>query len=443
MSKTIIRLLFTTLTAASFSVANAQIKPLVFTEFDLPNGAHVILHEDHKAPVVATVVHYKVGSRDEDPSRTGFAHFFEHLMFESTDKIERGTVDKLITAAGGQLNAYTSVDETVYHFEVPSNQFKLALWIEGQRMRKLQINPIGVETQRGVVKEERKNRYDNAPYGGWYEKIHSYLFANTPYAWAPIGSSQHIDSASIAEFKHFYDSYYQPNNAIISIAGDFDPVEVREVLNAYFAIYPQAPQPVRPIFSGLQPMTSEIREVIKDPKAQLQAMFMGYRGLSMTDEDAYAAELLTGILSRGESSRMYRALVDSQQVAVQVNISNGFRQYAGSLLLIGIAAPGKDLASIEAGIDAEIQNLLAHGVTDEELTKAKNQAEVEAIGQRSGMYNKALQLASYYRYYGNTGLINNELEKYLKVTKADIMRVAEKLFKSKNRVVLNYLPSKG
>ncbi|NQW30148.1 MAG: insulinase family protein [Ignavibacteria bacterium] len=426
-----------------FTATHAQVKPLVFTEFDLPNEAHVILLEDHTAPVVATVIHYKVGSRDEDPARTGFAHFFEHLMFESTDKIERGTVDKLVTGAGGQLNAYTSVDETVYHFEVPSNQFKLALWIEGQRMRKLNINPIGVETQRGVVKEERKNRYDNAPYGGWYEKVHAYLFANTPYAWSPIGSSQHIDSASIAEFKAFYDSYYQPNNAIISIAGDFNPDEVREVLNAYFAIYPKAPSPIRPVFTGLQPMTSEIRETIKDPKAQLQAMFMGYRGLSMTDDDAYAADLLSGIMTRGESSRMYRTLVDSLQVAVQVSMSSSSRQYAGSFLVIGIAAPGKELADVEAAIDAEIKKLLEGGITDAELAKAKNQSEVEFISQRSGMYNKALQLASYSRYFGNTGLVNNELEKYMKVTKEDVMRVAQKILKTKNRVVLNYLPSRG
>ena len=194
--------------------ATAQVKPLEFTEYDLDNGLHVILHEDHTAPVVATVVHYKVGSRDEDPQRTGFAHFFEHLMFESTDQIERGTIDKLITSAGGRLNAYTSIDETVYHFELPSNQVRLALWIEAQRMRGLKINDIGVETQRGVVKEERKNRYDNAPYGGWFEKVQAKLFDGTPYAWAPIGSAQHIDSASIAEFQAFYDQFYQPNNAI-------------------------------------------------------------------------------------------------------------------------------------------------------------------------------------------------------------------------------------
>ena len=209
-------------------------KPLDFKEYDLPNGLHVILHEDHSAPVVATVVHYKVGSRDEDPARTGFAHFFEHLMFESTDKIERGTVDKMVNGAGGELNAFTSNDQTVYHFVLPSNQVRLGLWIEAQRMRKLQVNSIGVETQRGVVKEERKNRYDNAPYGGWLEKAQKALFEGTPYEWSPIGSAQHIDSASIAEFTAFYNQFYQPNNAILVVSGDFDETMIRETIDAFF-----------------------------------------------------------------------------------------------------------------------------------------------------------------------------------------------------------------
>lgn len=435
-------LLLLALAVVGITGATAQVKPLSFKEYDLPNGLHVILHEDHTAPVVATVVHYKVGSRDEDPSRTGFAHFFEHLMFESTDKIERGTVDKLITSAGGQLNAYTSTDETVYHFVVPSNEVRLPLWIEAQRMRTLNVNDIGVETQRGVVKEERKNRYDNSPYGGWNEKVSSLLFDKSPYAWAPIGSAQHIDSASIQEFVDFYNMFYQPNNAILVVSGDFEESIVKETIEAYFGGFEKASEPRRPQFGSLPAYTNEYRETIEDNKAQLPALFIGYRGVSATDKDAYAAELLMTILAGGESSRLYRGIVD-KQVAVQASAFHRPMEYAGIAYLIGIASPGKGLEDVEMALDAEIEKLMAEGVTDDELKKAKNIAEAQFVGGRQGMYTKALQLANYNRYYKNTELINNELDLYLEVTKEDILRVAKKIYTGKKRVVLTYLPKKG
>lgn len=418
-------------------------KPLDFKEYDLPNGLHVILHEDHSAPVVATVVHYKVGSRDEDPARTGFAHFFEHLMFESTDKIERGTVDKMVNGAGGELNAFTSNDQTVYHFVLPSNQVRLGLWIEAQRMRKLQVNSIGVETQRGVVKEERKNRYDNAPYGGWLETAQKTLFAGTPYEWSPIGSAQHIDSASIAEFTAFYNQFYQPNNAILVVSGDFDEAMIRETIDAYFGGYAKAPEPKRPVVGDLKPLEGEIRETINDPKAQLPALFISYRAMKQTDPDAYAADLLTTIMSNGESSRMYRTLVDSLQLAVQASMSLFPRELVGMAFCVGIVAPGKDPADVEKAIDAEIANVIANGVTDEELQKAKNITEMNVVEQRMGVYQKALALSNAYRFDGATGAINDELVKYSKVTKADIQRVAKRMFGTKQRIVLTYLPAKG
>lgn len=434
--------LFVTLLGC-FSVAGAQYKPLTYTEYDLPNGMHVILHEDHSAPVVATVVHYMVGSRDEDPARTGFAHFFEHLMFESTDAIERATIDKMVNGAGGQLNAFTANDQTVYHFVLPSNQVRLGLWIEAQRMRKLQVNRIGVETQRGVVKEERKNRYDNAPYGGWMEKTQATLFAGTPYQWSPIGSAQHIDSASIAEFKEFYDAYYQPNNAILVVSGDFDDALVRETIAAYFGGYPRSPEPRRPTVGELPPLSGETRETINDPKAQLPALFMSYRAMTQTDPDAYAADLLTTILSNGESSRFYHSLVDSQQVAVQASISMFPREFVGMVYCVGIAAPGKGLADVEKGIDAELRLVMDSGVTDEELTKAKNITEASFVEGRMGVYEKALALSNAYRFDKTTSAVNDEMAKYMKVTKADIQRVAKKLFGTNQRIVLTYLPVKG
>lgn len=423
--------------------ASAQYKPLAFKEYDLPNGLHVILHEDHSAPVVATVVQYKVGSRDEDPARTGFAHFFEHLMFESTDKIDRGTIDKLVNGAGGELNAFTSQDQTVYHFVVPSNEMRLALWIEAQRMRKLHIDKIGVETQRGVVKEERKNRYDNAPYGGMLDKMMAGTFKGTPYSWSTIGSAQHIDSAAISEFKDFYDKFYQPNNAILVVAGDFDEAIVRETINAYFGGYPKAAEPSRPQFGGLQPITGPTSETINDPRAQLPAVFIGLRGIGMKDPDSYAADLLAKIMSNGESSRLYKSLIDSAQICVNADLSIIGREYGGLVLLVGVAAPGKDIKPVEDALLAQVGKVAEGGVTDEELTKAKNQAETEFMQSRMGAYEKALALSNAYRYFGSTNEINEELARYLKVTKADIQRVAKRLFQTNGRVVVTYIPVKG
>jgi predicted Zn-dependent peptidase len=364
-------------------------------------------------------------------------------MFESTDKIERGTIDKMVNGAGGELNAFTSNDQTVYHFVLPSNQVRLGLWIEAQRMRKLQVNSIGVETQRGVVKEERKNRYDNAPYGGWLEKAQKALFEGTPYEWSPIGSAQHIDSASIAEFTAFYNQFYQPNNAILVVSGDFDESIIRETIDAYFGGYGTAPEPKRPVVGEMKPLEGELRETINDPKAQLPALFIAYRAMNQTDPDAYAADLLTTIMSNGESSRMYRTLVDSLQIAVQASMSLFPRELIGMSFCVGIVAPGKDPADVEKAIDAEIANVIANGVTDEELQKAKNITEMNVVEQRSGVYQKALALSNAYRFDGATSAINDELVKYSKVTKADIQRVAKRMFGTKQRIVLTYLPAKG
>ena len=210
--------------------ARVELKPIKFVEYDLPNGLHVILHENHAAPVVSTYVLYHVGAKNERPDRTGFAHFFEHLMFEGTANIPRGTIDKLISGAGGNLNASTSFDQTDYYFNVPSNQLKLALWIESDRMLQAVIDEKGVETQRKVVKEEKRMRYDNQPYGSLFEQLAKLVFAGTPYAWVPIGSVQYIDQAKIEEFREFYKTYYIPNNATLAIAGDIDIEKTKQLV---------------------------------------------------------------------------------------------------------------------------------------------------------------------------------------------------------------------
>lgn len=420
--------------------AHAQINPINFEEFTMKNGLHVILHKDVSAPNVAVLVQYRVGARDEDPKRTGFAHFFEHLMFEATDYYKRASLDKLIQGAGGELNAYTSFDETVYHFEVPSNEVRLPLWIEAARMRTLHVDSIGVETQRGVVKEERKNRYDNSPYGDWFERTSSKLFNNGMYSWTPIGSAQHIDNASIQEFKDFYNNFYQPNNATLVVSGDIDVKQVKGFVNEYFGKLPKGPQPKRSDVA-LKPMSPGVtRETIDDPKAQLPAVFMGYRGPKIGEKDAYAMSMLMDIMRSGESSRLYQRLVDKDQIAVQASGGAQNLQASGMMYGIGIVAPGKTPDEVIKAIDEEIEKVKTDGVTDEEFLKAKNIAEVRFIEGKKNVLEKARSLARYHTYFGKASMINTEIKDFMSIKKEDLKRVANQYFTQDSRVILQYMP---
>ncbi len=423
--------------------AQAQIyKPLTFTEYTLPNGLHVILRQDRTAPVVTTVVWYRVGSRYEDPKRTGFAHFFEHLMFEGTDSLKRGEISKLIQQAGGELNAFTSFDQTVYHMRVPSNALPLALWIESQRMRGLKIDTIGVETQRGVVKEERKMRYENSPYGVWNIRMFERLFAGTPYSWTPIGASQHIDSAAIAEFKQFYDQYYVPNNAVLVISGDFDEPEARSMVESYFGFQPPGPPPLRDSIP-VPPFHGEIRDTIYDSKAQLPAVFIGYRTVPEGHPDSYALQMLMDILANGESSRMYRSLVDKAQVAVQSSVFPYELEKVGAAILVGVAAPGRSIDTVEKMMYAAIDSVIAHGVTEAEFVKARNIAEARFIADKKGTYQTALALARAYAFFENAAFVNTEMQRFYSIRREDLQRVAKKYFGTPNRVVLTFIPSQA
>lgn len=419
--------------------AKGDFKPIKFERDSLPNGLQVIYCIDKSAPVVSTIVHYRVGSRDENPQRTGFAHFFEHLMFEGTTNIPRATIDKYVEEAGGWLNAHTAFDETVYKFRVPSNEIKLALWIESQRMRGLLVDSTGVETQRGVVKEERKMRNDNTAYGTLFENMMKYLFKGTSYEWTPIGSEQHINKAAIQEFRDFYDNFYQPNNAVLAVVGDFDIKDAKEYVKEYFGVLPRAKEPKREPFI-ISPLTAPITETIEDAKAQLPGVFIGYRGPKLGDKDYYAMSLLSEILASGESSRMYQRLVDKDQIAVAAQLNPINLQYTGVVMLIGIPSLGNDPKKVLEVMTEEIEKVIKSGVTDDELAKAKNITEVGFISDKKNVLDKAQSLARYYTYFGDAGMINNEFDKYQSVTKADLQKVAKDYLDTPNRVVLYYMP---
>lgn len=442
LSKRVIHAGFLLLLMAVVTATAQQYKPIKFKEYTLANGMQVILCQDKSVPIAATVVHYKVGSRDEDPKRTGFAHFFEHLMFEGTDSIPRGKVGDFIQRAGGDLNAFTSFDKTVYHVKLPSNTVSLPLWIEGQRMRDLKVDTIGVETQRGVVKEERKQRYDNSPYGVWNEKMFTLLFKGSNYGWTPIGSSQHIDVASIKEFRDFYDQYYVPNNAVLCVSGNFDEDNMRKMIDVYFGEHKRGAE-VKRREVQLLPMSGEIRESINDDKAQLPGVFIGYRGVSEGDPDSYALSMLTDILANGESSRMYRRLVDQDQIAVQASTFPYSLEKSGALILVGIATPNGDISKVEKTMYAEIDSVIKNGVTEGEFIKAKNIAEVKFISQRKGVLENALALADAKAMFGDANYVNTEIDRFYAIKREDLQRVAKKYFGTTNRVVLTFVPTGG
>ena len=408
-----------------------------FVEYTLPNGLHVILHQDRSLPVVASYVLYHVGSKDERADRTGFAHFFEHLMFEGSDNIPRGQIDKLVSGAGGNLNASTSFDQTDYYLNLPSNQLKLALWIESERMMHAKVDEMGVETQRQVVKEERRLRYDNQPYGSLFEELAKIVFGGTNYAWTPIGSTQYIDQAKIEEFREFYKTYYRPNNATLALAGDFEIEEAKKLVAEYFGPIPRGPNPPRPAIE-FKPQTDASKVVVQKGNTPLPAALHAWRAPKETDPDAYAVEMLADILASGKSSRLYRRLVDKEQAAVQAQAFPFLVEKGGMVGVFAVGNRGVTLEKLDQLMDEEVQLMIRDGVTEEELQKARNAKEAQLAGSYGTMANRARGLARYHVFYGDTNLVNTELNNYLKVTREDIQRVAKKYFTPEGRNVLHY-----
>lgn len=410
-----------------------------FVEYDLPNGLHVILHEDHATPIVAVSVMYHVGSKNEDPTRTGFAHFFEHLLFEGSDNIKRGEYMKLVQSAGGQLNANTTQDRTYYYEELPSNQLELALWMESERMLHAKIDTVGVETQRKVVKEEKKLRYDNTPYGQWQSVIYENAFTTHPYRWTPIGKEQYIDQAKLSEFMDFYKTFYVPNNAVLVIGGDIDINKTKELISKYYGDIPKGTKAI-PRPTEVEPQQKAEKIVHFYDNVQLPAVFMAYHVPQMGTNDYYAMQLLTQLLSQGKSSRFQKEIADKQQKALAVGAFAPPSEDPGIAVMYGIANGGVKAEDLEASMLAEVDKVKKNLISDEEYQKLRNQAENDFITQNEKVSGVISNLATYYTFDHDANLINTELERYNKITKEDLKRVADKYFTNENRLVVYYLP---
>jgi predicted Zn-dependent peptidase len=423
---------------ALLSTFAAQAQNIKFIEYDLPNGLHVILHEDHSTPIVAVTVLYHVGSKNELVGRTGMAHFFEHLLFEGSDNIGRGEYAKYVENAGGGLNANTTQDRTFYYDLMPSNQLELGLWLESERMLHAKVENKGIETQREVVKEEKRMRYDNQPYGSLLPEALKHAYKKHPYAWSPIGSMEDLNAAKDEDFVNFYKTFYVPNNAVLSLAGDMNVEETKKLIAKYFGDIPKGTNAIpRPTVKE-DINTGEVRDTIYG-KDELAMIVQAYHIPAQGTPEFYAVDMLNTLLSNGESSRLNKSMVDEQQLSLYCGAFTFNLEDPGLTLAFGLTNMGVDPKTLEDGMNKEFDKVKEELITEKEFEKLRNQVESTFVSGYSTVAGIAESLANYYTYYGNANLINTEIDRYMKVTREDLMAAARKYYIPENRVVLYFL----
>ena len=420
-------------------VASAQ--KVAFEEYKLDNGLHVILHNDPSAPTVISSVMYHVGAKDENPERTGFAHFFEHLLFEGTENIKRGEWFKIVTSNGGVNNANTTDDRTYYYEVFPSNNLELGLWMEAERMLHPIINQIGVNTQNEVVKEEKRLRVDNQPYGNFIAEVKKNIFKKHPYRWATIGSMEHLDAATLEEFQAFNQKFYVPNNAVLVVAGDFKNDQAKEWIQKYFGPIKKGATIQREIFVE-EPITQTIRAKFEDTNIQIPAIVAAYRTPSMKTRDARVLDLISSILTDGKSSRLYKKIVDDKKMALQIGAFSNNQEDYGSYIIFGLPQAPHTAEDILAEIDSEVVKLQTELISEKDLQKLQNKFENQYVNRNSTIEGIADNLASFYLLYGDVNLINTEIDIYHSITREEIRDVAKKYLNPNQRLVLDYVPSK-
>ena len=428
--------------SAFMALSTTMAQEVAYEEYNLDNGLHVILHQDNNAPVVTTSVMYHVGAKDENPEKTGFAHFFEHLLFEGTKNIERGEWFKIVSSNGGQNNANTTQDRTYYYEVFPSNNLELGLWLESERLMHPIINKIGVDTQSEVVQEERRMSYDNAPYGRWREQMFISLFKKHPYRWQTIGSLEHLASASLDDFKEFNKKYYVPNNAVLVVAGDIEIDKTKKMIQDYFGPIPKGADIERKTFVE-DPITTTIKTKYNDPNIQIPAILMGYRTPAQSDRDAYILDMVSTYLSDGKSSKLYKKLVDEKKKALQVFAFNGSQEDYGAYVVGALPVGETSLEDLKKEIDEEIVKLQSEVISEKDYQKLQNKFENNFVNSNSSVSGIANSLARYYMLYNDTSLINNEIDIYRSITREEITAVATKYLKPSQRVELDYLPQEA
>ena len=427
---------------ATFGVAAAPIKRIEFTDTKLQNGLRVIISEDRSAPVVALAVTYNVGSRDERKGRTGFAHLFEHMMFKGSENVGAGEHPYLIFSNGGTMNGTTNKDRTLYFELLPANQLDLALFLEADRMKSLDISKANLDNQINAVQEERRLRVDNQPYGKVFEVLDELAYDNFAYEHSVIGSMADLSAANVDDVASFFKMYYAPNNAVLSIVGDVDPKATLAKVEKYFGSIRTQPAPPR-VDMTEPPQTAERRATVDDPLAPLPRIDMAYKIPPANSPDDDALTVLATILSSGRSSRFTENIVRQKQLATSVFAGSDETRGPGLFNVVGTAAPGKALADLEAAIEEEIEKVKSGPIADWEIEKARNGARNGLVNSLGSSLQRAILLGQYALYYDKPDMINTRSANIEKVTAADVQRVAQKYLVKTGRTVVTTVPKKG
>jgi predicted Zn-dependent peptidase len=437
-------LLIVGLAVAAFVPLQAAVRPpkLQYEMITLPNGLRVILSEDHSTPIVHVAVWYHVGSKNERAGRTGFAHLFEHMMFKGSHNVAPESHTSIIAGVGGRSNAYTTEDETVFWQTLPQHYLPMALWMEADRMATLRVEEEPFRREREVVKEERRMRVENQPYGRLSEIIFDNAFTTHPYKHSTIGSMADLEAASIADVRDFHRTYYVPENATLTIVGDFDPALARKLVTQYFGRVPKASRPVPRDIPKEPPQIKERRAVVEDA-VPLPAVVVAYHVTYDGHPDAYPLHVTSKILSDGQSARIPRELVYNKRLALTAFGQGNITEHPNLFYAVAIVQPGKTVAEVEKALIEEFEKLRREPVLDSELQRSKNQWARDYVLSRESIQEKGMHLAHAAVIHNDITSADGEFDIFMGVTKADVQRVAKVYFNDTNRVVIHILPKAG
>ena len=417
-----------------------KLSPTPLQQFSLPNGLRVILCEDHAVPVVSVALYYDVGSRNEKFGRTGFAHLFEHMMFQGSENVPKAAHFQYIFNAGGTMNGTTSTERTNYYETLPASHLPLALWLESDRMRSLKVTQENLDNQRNAVQEEKRLRYDNQPYVNAFLRINELIFRNPANAHSTIGSMEDLDAATIDDVQQFFRIYYAPNNAVLAIVGDFESAEATKLVHKYFEAIPSQPQP--PAVDVSEPEdVAQSQEIYEDKLAPAPAFVLGWKIPQRRTPDFYALSLAADLIFEGDSSRLYQKLVKGDESVVSIQGGIDERRGPSALYIFALPKPGEGVADIRDQIFEEIRSLRISGPTPAEMEKLQNSLCNDVVrGRQSTMY-RAQRLAEYALYDGDPTLFDSELDQYLAITPEQIRSAVERYLDVENRVVLDIVPA--
>ena len=417
-----------------------KLSPTPIQQFTLANGLRVILCEDHAIPVVSVALYYDVGSRNEKPGRTGFAHLFEHMMFQGSENVPKAAHFQYIFNAGGTMNGTTSTERTNYFETLPASHLPLALWLESDRMRSLKVTQENLDNQRNAVQEEKRLRYDNQPYVNAFLRINELIFKNPANAHSTIGSMEDLDAATIEDVQEFFRIYYAPNNAVLTVVGDFDSPEATALIRKYFDGIPSQPAPPPADISEPQDVALT-QEIFNDPLAPAPAFVLGWKIPERRTRDFYAVSLAADLLFEGESSRLYQKLVKGDESVVSIQGGIDERRGPSACYIFALPKPGEEVADIRKQIFDEIRSLRESGPSVEEMEKLRNSLRNDVVrGRQSTMY-RAQRLAEYALYDNDPTLIDTELDQYLAITPDEIKTAIANFLDVDNRVTLDILPA--